>query len=108
VRNFLEGYRVAARTARVLTRGPLAEKELTQRALRVGEQMYLGGEIERSEAVSRPVLENAFDAFVDQGYLARLAGKLTLAESFASEEAAQAIEAKISGYLGRRSGERGW
>jgi glycerol-3-phosphate O-acyltransferase len=101
VQNFLEAYRVAARAARVLTRGPLPDAELAERALRIGEQMFLGGEIERSEAVSRPTLENAFAAFVEQGYLKREEGKLRLAESFASEDAAGTLEAKVAGYLSR-------
>jgi glycerol-3-phosphate O-acyltransferase len=108
VRNFLEAYRVAARSARVLTRGALTEKELAERALRIGEQMFLGGEIERSEAVSQTTLQNAFAAFVEQGYLKRQEGKLALAESFASEEAASTIEAKVASYLLRRSGEGSW
>jgi glycerol-3-phosphate O-acyltransferase len=108
VRSFLEAYRVAARAARVLARGPLTEKELAERALRVGERMFLGGEIERSEAVCQPTLENAFAAFVDQGYLKRLEGKLALAESFASEEAAETIETRVASYLSRRAGDSAW
>ncbi len=108
VRNFLEAYRAAARSVRVLLRGPLPEKELATKALRVGEQMFLGGEIERAEAVSQPTLENAFAAFVEQGYLKRSDGKLVLAESFASEEAAATIEARVASYLLRRSGEGSW
>jgi glycerol-3-phosphate O-acyltransferase len=104
VRNFLEAYRVAARSARVLVRGPLTEKELAAKALRIGEQMFLGGEIERSEAVSQPTLENAFAAFVDQGYLKRQEGKLALAESFAADEAAETIEARVASYLARQEG----
>jgi glycerol-3-phosphate O-acyltransferase len=108
VRNFLEAYRVAARAVRVLTRGPLTEKELAEKALRIGERMFLGGEIERSEAVSQPTLENAFAAFIEQGYLKRHEGKLALAESFASEETAETIEARVASYLLRRSGEGSW
>jgi glycerol-3-phosphate O-acyltransferase len=108
VRSFLEAYRVAARSARVLARGPLTAKDLSERALRIGEQMFLGGEIERSEAVSQPTLENAFAAFVEQGYLVRHEGKLALAESFASEEAAGTIEARVASYLLRRAGEGSW
>jgi glycerol-3-phosphate O-acyltransferase len=109
VRSFLEGYRIAARTARVLTRGALPEKELTARALRVGEQMFLGGEIERSEAVSRPVFENAFATFLEQGYLAREQGdKIGLAAPFATEESAQAIEAGVASFLLRRAGDGRW
>lgn len=105
VRNFIESYRIAARAIRVLVRGPLPQKDLLARALRIGERMFLGGEIERSEAVSRPVLENAFSAFVDEGYLCRNDGKLALAESFLSEEAAQAIEGRIGAHLLRRSSD---
>jgi glycerol-3-phosphate O-acyltransferase len=108
IRNFIEGYRIAARSLRILTRGSMTEKELLQRALRIGEQMFLGGEIERAEAVSRPVIENALAAFVEQGYVSRSSGKLELLESFRSDEGAQAIEAKITGYLLRRSGDLGW
>ncbi|HVY46341.1 MAG TPA: hypothetical protein VHB21_10705, partial [Minicystis sp.] len=75
--------------------------ELAERALRIGEQMFLGGEIERAEAVSQPVLENALAAFVDQGYLARASGKLTLAPSFAGDEEAARIEATLLPYLGQ-------
>jgi glycerol-3-phosphate O-acyltransferase len=107
VRNFIESYRVAARALRVLVRGPLPQKDLAARALRIGERMFLGGEIERSEAVSRPVLENAFAAFLDEGYLQRTDGKLALTESFLSEEAAQAIEGRIAAHLLRRAGDLG-
>jgi glycerol-3-phosphate O-acyltransferase len=105
LRPFLEGYRVAARSLAALLRGPLAEKELTQKALRLGEQMFLGGDLERAEAVCQSTLENAFAAFLEQGYLVREDGKLALAESFASEASAAMIEARVGGYLLRRAGE---
>jgi glycerol-3-phosphate O-acyltransferase len=108
VRNFVESYRIAARAARILTRGAMLEKDLVARALRVGEQMFLGGEIERSEAVCQPSIENALHTFVEQGYLRRSEGKLALAESFAGDEAAGTIEARIAGYLLRRAGEGSW
>ena len=49
--------------------------------------MFLAGEIARREAVSRPLLENAYASFVDQGYLARASGgKIALTESYATPE----------------------
>jgi glycerol-3-phosphate O-acyltransferase len=108
VRNFIESYRIAGRTARVLTRGPLTEEELIERALRIGEQMFLGGEIERSEAVSQTTIENAIQAFLEQGYLRREGGNLKLAETFAAEDTAATIEAKVASYLLRRSGDAIW
>jgi glycerol-3-phosphate O-acyltransferase len=108
IRNFIESYRIAARTARVLTRGPLTEKEFVARGLRIGEQMFLGGEIERSEAVSQTTIESAIAAFIEQGYLRRAEGKLALAESFAAEDAAPMIEARVAGYLLRRAADASW
>jgi glycerol-3-phosphate O-acyltransferase len=99
IRNFLEGYRVAARGLGALSKGPLAEKDLVKRSLALGERMFLAGEISRREAVSKPLLQNGTLALLDQGYLARRDGKLDLAESFRTPKAAAAIEGRIAGYL---------
>lgn len=99
VRNFVEGYRVAARALSQLLKGPLSPKELTKRAIATGERMFLAGEIGLREAVSRPVVDNAFLAFVDQGYLGRQDGKFVLPSSYASAEAVATIEARIASYL---------
>jgi glycerol-3-phosphate O-acyltransferase len=99
LRNFLEAYRIAAISARTLVKGPAEEKELVARGLRIGERMFLEGKIERSEAVSRPTLANAFGAFVDQGYLLRHQQLLQLSETFASEDAARTIEARVAAFL---------
>jgi glycerol-3-phosphate O-acyltransferase len=93
--NFVEGYRVAAHGLTALLRGPLAMKELLKRAITAGERMFLAGEIKRREAVSRPLLENAYSSFADQGYLARSGGKLSLTESYATPGAVATIEARI-------------
>lgn len=99
VRNFVEGYRVAARGLAALLKGPLAPKDLAKRAMAAGERMFLAGEIECREAVNRPVIDNAFLAFVDQGYLGRSDGKYVLPESYATAEAVRTIEARIASYL---------
>lgn len=99
VRNFVEGYRVAARGLAALLKGPLAPKDLAKRAMTAGERMFLAGELECREAVNRPVIDNAFLAFVDQGYLGRNDGKYVLPESYATPEAVKTIEARIASYL---------
>jgi glycerol-3-phosphate O-acyltransferase len=99
IKNFIEGYRIAARSLGLLVKGPLEESDLVARALRTGERMFLQGDIERAEAVSRPVLENAIASFVDQGYLHRDKSELSLSDSFRSDDAAAAIEARIAAYL---------
>jgi hypothetical protein len=70
-----------------------------KRALAAGDRMFLAGEIERREAVSRPTIENAYLAFADQGYISVSQGKVSLAESFATAAAVRAIEAKVVGYF---------
>ena len=94
--NFVEGYRVAARGLSALLRGPLATKEIVRRAMTAGERMFLAGEIARREAVSSPMLENAYTSFIDQGYLSRVEGKLALTPSFATASAVATIESRIA------------
>jgi glycerol-3-phosphate O-acyltransferase len=62
--------------------------------------MFYAGEIERREAVSKPLFENAYQALTDQGYLVKTDAKLELAESFQTARAVAAIESRIAGYLG--------
>jgi len=97
---FVEGYRIAARALEALLRGPLGTKELGKRAIAAGDRMFLGGVVERKEAISRSLFDNAFRAFAEQGYLSREDGKLRLAESFARPDSVAAIEGKIAGFLG--------
>lgn len=98
VKNFVEGYRIAARSLTALLKGPLAGKDLAKRAIAAGERMFLAGEIELREAVSRPLFENALLAFGDQGYVGREDGKFVLHESYASADAVKTIEARIASY----------
>jgi glycerol-3-phosphate O-acyltransferase len=96
---FLESYRIAARGLASLLKGPASQKDLVKRALAAGDRMFLAGEIERREAVSRPTIENAYLAFADQGYISVSQGKVSLAESFATQAAVGAIESKLVGYV---------
>ncbi len=99
LRPFVEGYRVAARTAATLLKGPAPAKELVKRALVTGDRMFLSGEIGRREAIARPMFETAFEALVDLQYLAREDGKLALAPTFASAETVTAIEARVRDFV---------
>jgi glycerol-3-phosphate O-acyltransferase len=94
--NVLEGYRVAARGLTPLLRGQVASKDLVTKAITTGEKMFLAGEITRREAVSRPLLENAYASFVDQGYLARQKTAFELNESYLTARAVATIEARIA------------
>ena len=100
--NFLEGYRVAARGLTALLKGPLTMKEVVKRAIPIGERMFLAGEIERREAISQPLMENAYASFAEQGYLSKSDGKIALTDSFASSEAVGAIDARIAAMQAKR------
>jgi len=108
LRNFLEAYRIAARSLTALIKGPMERKELIRRSLREGERMFLQGEIERSEAVSRPMIDNALSSFVDQGYLTKHHTALSLSDSFASTDGVAAIEGRIAAFLRRRGDDEPW
>ncbi len=95
VENSIEGYRIAARGLTALLRGPLASKDLVKRTMTLGERMFLAGDVARREAVSRPLLENAYGSFVDLGYVARVDGKLALTPSYSTPSAVATIEARI-------------
>jgi glycerol-3-phosphate O-acyltransferase len=100
VRNFIEGYRIAARGLTALARGPQSEKDLAKRALAMGNRMFLAGEVEMREAVSKPLVQNAYVVFREDGYIRHIDGKCALTESFDSPEAVAAIEGRIADHLG--------
>jgi glycerol-3-phosphate O-acyltransferase len=96
--SFLEAYLVAARALRYLEKGPVGEKELAKRALALGGEMFLAGEIERREAVSKPLLANAFQVFVEHGLLAHRESYELVAEPSRCDEFARTL----LGYLPAR------
>jgi glycerol-3-phosphate O-acyltransferase len=95
VENSIEGYRIAARGLTALLRGPLPPKDLVKRSMTLGEKMFLAGDVARREAVSQPLLENAYASFVDLGYLARVDGRLALTPSYSTPSAVATVEARI-------------
>ncbi len=102
LRNFVESYRVAARGLAGLESGPLELKELVKESLATGRRMYLSGEVERSESVSKPMLENAFAAFQDLGLVQQAGGRLQLSPE-TKLEAVRTLEESIAKYLDREA-----
>lgn len=103
---FLESYRIAARAATLLLKGPMTQKDLAKRALAIGDRMFLSGEIARRDAIARSVIENGIEALRESRYLVLSEGKLELAPSFASVETAATIETRIRAFGERRGGRR--
>jgi len=59
----------------------------------------LAGELERSEAVSKSILANAFLAFVDHGFLSHRDGKLDLTDNYASEAGARELGERLRSFI---------
>jgi hypothetical protein len=56
--------------------------------------------VARQEAVSKPLVQNALQAFVDHGYVV-YRKNYVLGEGFTSDEALAGVERKIRAYLPR-------
>lgn len=70
LRTYFESYRIALRGAELLLDEPLGRKEWLKKTLAIGQRMFLAGEIEHRESLSRPKLETAIQALRDHGVLA--------------------------------------
>ncbi len=77
----------AGAVGRLHALGPLEVDEVIERR-----------EIERREAISKPIFENAFGALVDEQYLRRNGDRLELTESLRTPKAASALEGRIAAF----------
>lgn len=73
IRSYFEAYLLAVRALSLLDEGPLNRKEWVARAMTLGQRMYLAGELELRESISKPKLENALLALKDLGFVRFLA-----------------------------------
>lgn len=96
---FLEGYLVAACSLEQLLSGPLSEKELIKAGLAKGHSMYLSDQIARRECISKPILQNAYQTFVELGYLHSRQSKIEWAEAYKSRDAVEELRTSIAGFL---------
>jgi glycerol-3-phosphate O-acyltransferase len=102
LRNFIESYRIAARGLSGLKNGPLDAKDLVKQTLATGRLMYLSGEVDRAEAISKPLIQNAFAAFQDLGFVTQAGGQIQLPAG-SKDEAIPALEESIARYLDREA-----
>lgn len=99
LQTFFESYLLALRGAEIVLDGPIPKKDWYKRTLALGQQMYLAGEIERRESLSKLKLETALKALEDYR-LVRLKGE-TLERGDGVESVADlhALEPKLTGFL---------
>lgn len=100
LRNFVESYCVAAHSLRLLLDGPMSAKDLLEKALGVGERMFLTGAIQQREAVSKPNIENALATFRAAGYLSGgEGGPQRLTKDHDTVETVARVEAELEQFL---------
>jgi glycerol-3-phosphate O-acyltransferase len=85
LRDSLESYLLAARTAEDLPEGGCDRKEYLKRALEAGRADFLAGTITASEALSKTSLENALQFLVEQHFLSEKDKKLSPGTASAAE-----------------------
>jgi glycerol-3-phosphate O-acyltransferase len=99
LQTFFESYLLALRGAEIVLDGPISKKDWYKRTLALGQQMYLAGEIERRESLSKLKLETALKALEDYR-LVRLNGDtLERGEGVESVADLHALEPKLTGFL---------
>ena len=70
LRTFFESYLLALRAAGLILEGPISKKDWYKKALALGQQMYLAGEIEDRETLSKLKLETALKSLHDYQLIA--------------------------------------
>jgi glycerol-3-phosphate O-acyltransferase len=99
LQTFFESYLLALRGAEIVLDGPIPKKDWYKRTLALGQQMYLAGEIERRESLSKLKLETALKALEDYR-LIRLNGDiLERGDGVESVADLHALEPKLTGFL---------
>ncbi len=73
IRSYFEAYLLAVGALTLLDEGPMTRKEWVTRTMALGQRMYLAGELELRESISKPKLDNALLALKDLGFIKFLA-----------------------------------
>ena len=99
LQTFFESYLLALRGAEIVLDGPIPKKDWYKRTLALGQQMYLAGEIERRESLSKLKLETALKALQDYELVQLNADILERGEGVEGVGDLHELEPKITGFL---------
>jgi len=99
LQTFFESYLLALRGAEIVLDGPIPRKDWYKRTLALGQQMYLAGEIERRESLSKLKLETALKALQDYRLVQLNEDILERGEDVESVADLHALEPKLTGFL---------
>ncbi len=102
--HFVETYWLAARSLIFLLEEPLTEKDFLVKAMRLGDRLYVQGELLLAESISRDVLRNALQLFTQRRVIGTRSAEgrkgplLTVLPPYDSSEALSRIVAEIERY----------
>ncbi len=99
MQTFFESYLLALRGAEIVLDGPIPKKDWYKRTLALGQQMYLAGEIERRESLSKLKLETALKALQDYRLVQLNGDILERGEGVENVTDLHALEPKLTGFL---------
>ena len=99
LQTFFESYLLALRGAEIVLDGPIPKKDWYKRTLALGQQMYLAGEIERRESLSKLKLETALKALEDYRLIQLNGDTLERGDGVESVADLHALEPKLTGFL---------
>ncbi len=104
ITSIIEGYLIAATNLEGLFGEARSDKELIKSGLSLGKSLYLDRQLSRREAISKPVLENAYHSLTALGYLRTRSGKIELAEAYKSRAALDELLDNLRGFLSGKHG----
>ena len=99
LQTFFESYLLALRGAEIVLDGPIPKKDWYKRTLALGQQMYLAGEIERRESLSKLKLETALKALEDYRLVKTNEDILERGQGVEGVSELHALEPKLTGFL---------
>ena len=99
LQTFFESYLLALRGAEIVLDGPIPKKDWYKRTLALGQQMYLAGEIERRESLSKLKLETALKALQDYRLIHLKGDIVERGDGVSSVADLHALEPKLTGFL---------
>ncbi|MEM7436372.1 MAG: 1-acyl-sn-glycerol-3-phosphate acyltransferase [Myxococcota bacterium] len=99
LQTFFESYLLALRGAELVLDGPVPKKEWYKKTLALGQQMYLAGEIERRESLSKLKLETALKALQDYQLIEITGDSLARGAGVESVADLHELEPKLTGFL---------
>jgi len=99
LQTFFESYLLALRGAEIVLDGPIPKKDWYKRTLALGQQMYLAGEIERRESLSKLKLETALKALEDYRLVQLNGDILERGDGVEGVSDLHALEPKLTGFL---------